>query len=74
MNTIKDLLHTAASQFGTRVALIEPVSDGAMDSLTYHALLERAQGFAGALQEKELEKEIACSCGQPVVSIGWWPS
>ncbi|HYB00032.1 MAG TPA: AMP-binding protein [Ktedonobacteraceae bacterium] len=56
MNTIKNLLQTAASQFGTRVAFIEPVSDGVMDSLTYQALLERAQGFAGALQEKELEK------------------
>jgi long-chain acyl-CoA synthetase len=56
MNTIKELLQTSASQFGSRIALIEPVSDGVMDSVTYQALLERAQGFAGALQEMGLQK------------------
>ncbi len=56
MNTIKELLHTAASRFGTRVACIEPAGSGEMDFLTYQALLERARGFAGALQEMGLEK------------------
>src|SRR5690348_6409280 len=56
MNTIKELLEGAASQFGTRIALIEPGGNGTMDSLTYQALLKRAQSFAGALQETGLEK------------------
>ncbi len=56
MNTIKELLDTAASRFVTRVACIEPAGSGEMNSLTYQALLERAKGFAGALQEMGLEK------------------
>ena len=56
MKTIHELLRTAVSQYGTRVAFIEPVGDGGMVSLTYNELMERVQGFAGALQEKNLQK------------------
>ncbi len=56
MKTILELLRTAVSQYDTRVAFIEPVGDGAMASLTYNELMERTQNFAGALQEKGLQK------------------
>ena len=56
MKTIHELLHAAVSQYGTSVACIEPVGDGGMVSLTYNELMERVQGFAGALQEKNLQK------------------
>src|SRR5260370_13838306 len=56
MKTIQELLRTAVSQYGTRVAFIEPAGDGGMVSLSYNDLLERVRGFAGALHEKELQK------------------
>ncbi|HYT45012.1 MAG TPA: class I adenylate-forming enzyme family protein, partial [Methylomirabilota bacterium] len=56
MKTIHELLHTAVSRYGARVALIEPVDDGGMVTLTYNDLLERAHGFAGALHELGLQK------------------
>ena len=56
MKTIQDLLQTAVSQYGKRTAFLEPVDDGDIVSLTYNGLLERAHGFAGALQEKGLQK------------------
>jgi long-chain acyl-CoA synthetase len=56
MKTIQELLRTAVSRYGTRVAFMEPVGDGDMVSLTYNNLLERAYSFAGALQEKGLQK------------------
>src|SRR5437773_11965533 len=56
MKTIQELLRTTVSQYGTHVAFIEPEGDGDMVSLTYNDLLERAHGFAGALQEKGLKK------------------
>jgi long-chain acyl-CoA synthetase len=56
MKTIRELLRTAVTQYGTRVAFIEPVGQKDMVSLTYNELLERAHGFAGALQEKGLQK------------------
>ena len=46
MKTVQELFRTAVSQYGTRVALIEPAGDGGMVSLTYNDLLERAHGFA----------------------------
>ena len=56
MKTIHELLHTAVSRYGARVALIEPVDGGGMVTLTYNDLLERAHGFAGALHELGLQK------------------
>ena len=56
MKTIHELLRSAVSQNGSRVACIEPVGDGDLDSLTYDDLMKRVQGFAGALQEKNLQK------------------
>ena len=56
MKTIHELLRTAVSQHSARIALIEPVDDGGMVTLTYNDLLERAHGFAGALHELGLQK------------------
>ena len=56
MKTINELLRVAVSEYGTRVACIEPVGDRGMASFTYNELMERVQGFAGALQEKKLQK------------------
>jgi long-chain acyl-CoA synthetase len=56
MKTIHELLHTAVSRYGARIAFIEPVGEGRMVSLTYNDLLEQVHGFAGALQEKGLQK------------------
>jgi long-chain acyl-CoA synthetase len=56
MKTIQELLRTSVSRYGERAAFIEPASDGGMVFLTYNDLLEQAQGFAGALQEKGLQK------------------
>ena len=56
MKTIQELLRTSVSQHGERVALIEPARDGGMVFLTYNDLLEQTHGFAGALQEKGLQK------------------
>lgn len=61
MKTIVELLRTAVSQNGTRVAFLEPVGNGEMASLTYDELLQRAQHFAGALQKKGLQK------GDPII-------
>jgi len=51
LKTIHELLHTAVSRYGARIALIEPEDEGRMVSLTYNDLLEQVRGFAGALQE-----------------------
>ena len=56
MKTIQELLRTGVSRYGTRVAFMEPVGDGDMVSLTYSELLKQTGGFAGALQEKGLQK------------------
>jgi long-chain acyl-CoA synthetase len=56
MKTIQELLRTSVSRYGERAAFIEPASDGGIVFLTYNDLLEQAQGFAGALQEKGLQK------------------
>src|SRR5947209_4208331 len=56
MKTIQDLLRTAITQYGTRIAFIESAGNGDMVSLSYNDLLERARSFAGALHEKGLQK------------------
>ena len=56
MKTMQELLRKAVSRSGTRVAFMEPVGDGDMVSLTYNDLLKQALGFAGALQEKGIQK------------------
>ena len=56
MKTINELVRATVSQNGTRVACIEPVGDGDMATFTYDGLMKRVQGFAGALQEKNLQK------------------
>jgi long-chain acyl-CoA synthetase len=56
MKTIQDLLRTAVSRNGARTALMEPVGDGDMVSLSYDGLLERVYSFAGALQEMGFQK------------------
>src|SRR6266576_7133218 len=56
MRTINELLHTAVALYGARIAFIEPEDEGRMVSLTYNDLLEQVRGFAGALQEKGLQK------------------
>ncbi len=56
MKTIHELLRSAVTQYGTRVACIEPVGEAGLASLTYDELMERVQGFAGALQKMDLQK------------------
>src|SRR5215469_6322321 len=56
MKTIQELLRTSVTRYGERAALIEPARDEGVVFLTYNDLLEQAHGFAGALQEKGLEK------------------
>lgn len=56
MLTINALFSTASERFGNRIALIEPIEGDRMSSLTYRAVLERAQGFAGYLQHLHIEK------------------
>ena len=56
MKTIHELLHTAVARYGARIAFIDPENEGRMVSLTYNDLLEQVHGFAGALQEKGLQK------------------
>jgi long-chain acyl-CoA synthetase len=56
MKTINELLSIAVSRYSERVALIEPVGEGDMTSLTYSGLLERVYSFAGYLQEEGLER------------------
>ncbi len=64
MDTVCQLINTSAERFGDRPALIEPNEDGGMFTPTYHELWERAQGFAGYLQEQQVEKndkQATCS-------------
>lgn len=50
------LLHTAVARNSERTALIEPVEEARMTSVTYGDLLERVHSFAGYLQGEKLEK------------------
>jgi long-chain acyl-CoA synthetase len=56
METINMLLQTAVSRFSKRTALIEPVEEARMSSVTFGDLLERVHRFAGYLQGEKLEK------------------
>ncbi|HYT46653.1 MAG TPA: class I adenylate-forming enzyme family protein, partial [Methylomirabilota bacterium] len=56
METINMLLQTAVSRFGKRTALIEPVEEARMSSVTFGDLLERVHRFAGYLQGEKVEK------------------
>ncbi len=55
MQTINALFAKAVERFGERFALCEPEGDH-MSELTYRALQERAQHFAGYLQNEQFEK------------------
>ena len=54
MQTINALFAAAVAQFGERPALIEPADGAEMNVLSYHALQERARGFAGYLQQQQI--------------------
>jgi long-chain acyl-CoA synthetase len=56
METINMLLQTAVSRFSKRTALIEPVEEARMSSVTFGELLERMHHFAGYLQGEKVEK------------------
>src|SRR5713101_5680856 len=56
MGTINQLIDASVGHFGEHPALIEPVEEGGMSTLTYRELRERAHGFAGYLQEQQVEK------------------
>src|SRR3989440_5482382 len=56
MGTINQLIDASAGRFGERPALIEPDEGGGLSILTYHQLRESAGGFAGYLQEQQVEK------------------
>src|SRR5436305_12281975 len=56
MLTINALFSTASERFNNRIALIEPLEEERVSTLTYRAMLERAQGFAGYLQHLRIEK------------------
>ena len=56
MQTINTLFATAVERFGDHPALIEPAEGAGMTTLTFRALQERVQGFAGYLQQQQLTK------------------
>ena len=55
--TINQLFANATNRFAERVVLIEPVEGAGITSLTYKALEERVQAFAGYLQEQGYKKD-----------------
>src|SRR6266581_2074973 len=57
MGTINQLIDASVGHFGEHPALIEPVEGGGMSTLTYRELGERVHGFAGYLQEQQVEKD-----------------
>ncbi len=56
MDTISQLFDNSVERFAERPALIEPDASGEMRTLSYRALRERVQHFAGYLQEQHIEK------------------
>src|SRR5579859_7367126 len=56
MPTIPQLFATAVERFGSHPALIEPVDSTQMLTLTYQALQEQSERFAGYLQQQQVEK------------------
>src|SRR5216684_3865041 len=57
MDTISQLFDKSVERFAERPALLEPGEGGEMRSLSYRALWERVQHFAGYLQEQHIEKD-----------------
>jgi len=55
--TINRLFATSVAKFAAQPALIEPVDEGEMSTLTYSGLQERVHRFAGYLQEQGLRKD-----------------
>ena len=56
MQTINTLIATAIERFGDHPAFIEPAAGESMATLSYRALQERMQGFAGYLQHQQFVK------------------
>jgi long-chain acyl-CoA synthetase len=56
MQTINELFANAVARYGERPALSEPVEGDRMSTLTYRELQERAQQFAGYLQNEQFVK------------------
>lgn len=56
METINNLFATSVEQYNGLIALMEPMSDAGMSTLTYSELQQRVQSFAGYLQERALQK------------------
>src|SRR5579885_1300228 len=56
MKTLPQLFTHAAARFAAHPALIEPGEDGELSTLTYRELQERAQRFAGYLQQQGCKK------------------
>src|SRR6266516_86319 len=56
MQTINELFATSVERYSNHPALLEPVEGSRIATLTYGALQERVQGFAGYLQGQGLEK------------------
>src|SRR3984893_17016182 len=56
MQTINELFSNAVARYGKRPALSEPAEGDRMSTLTYRELQERAQQFAGYLQNEQFAK------------------
>jgi long-subunit acyl-CoA synthetase (AMP-forming) len=56
MQTINELFSNAVARYGERPALSEPAEGDRMSTLTYRELQERAQQFAGFLQNEQFAK------------------
>ncbi len=56
MTTIPQLFSQTVEQFGTRPALLEPLDSDELLNLTYTDLQQRAQGFAGYLQQQQVKR------------------
>ncbi len=56
MTTIPLLFSNAATRFGARPALIEPVGNGNLVTLTYQTVQERVHAFAGYLLQQQVRK------------------
>jgi len=54
--TINSLFAAAVSRFANRPALLEPVENNAIVTLTYSKLLQQVHDFCGYLQEQHIQK------------------
>lgn len=59
METVSALFTSAVERFGNQPALIEPVEDAGIATLTYRMVQERVHGFAGYLQSQSFQKDAA---------------